>query len=208
MSHDRLAPPANTTRTAPPGRYPLRYGARRVGAGLLLAAGIAAVGTGLWVPAKATLGQWLLARAFEEAAATGTPARPWAWADFMPVARISSPRIGVREIALDTTAGAAMAWGPGAVPGLGRLDRDLVAFAGHRDTHLAFLARLRPGDTVTVEAVDGIVRSYRVADAMVVDSRHWRFPGDMQGLVLATCWPLDAQTPGPLRLIVRAERLS
>lgn len=169
-----------------------------------MAAGMILAAIGAWVPAKAWLGQKLLNHAFETAQTTGAAAKPWRWADFTAVARLTAPRIGAEAIALNNSTGAAMAWGPGAVPGLDRLDEALVVFAGHRDTHLAFLGDLRPGDTVTVESVDNARRTYRVTGAQVVDSRHWRFPTEGEGLMLATCWPLDAQTAGPLRLIVSA----
>lgn len=177
----------------------------RIAGGGALAAGLVLAALGAYVPAKAWAGQWLLSRAFAEAQRDGPGVRPWGWADFTPVARITAPRIGADAIALDTATGAAMAWGPGAVPGLDRPGAGLLAFAGHRDTHLAFVADLAPGDEVVVEGLDGVRHRFRVTGAQVVDSRHWRFPAHGAGLLLATCWPLTAQTSGPLRLIVSAE---
>ncbi|MGB0411232.1 MAG: sortase domain-bontaining protein [Pikeienuella sp.] len=173
-----------------------------------IAVGFVLAAFGAWVPAKAWVGQRMLTTAFLETQNSGTPIKPWPWADFSAVARITVPRIGAEAIALDASTGAAMAWGPGAVPGLDRLGTGPVAFAGHRDTHLAFLADLRPGDMVEVEGTDRRKHIYRVTGAQVIDSRKWRFPMAGNGLMLATCWPLNATTPGPLRLIISAKRVT
>ena len=176
----------------------------------VMVAGLAIAGDAAFVPAKAWVGQVLLDRAWSESRATGTDARPWGWADFTPLARVHVPRLGVEAVVLDQASGNAMAWGPGhvagtAVPGA----PGLAAVAGHRDTHLAFAADLRPGDEVLLETRRGHHR-YRVTDAIVVDSRQWRFETRRDGvstLALATCWPFGAQTPGPLRFVVFAEEV-
>lgn len=176
--------------------------------GVFFAVGLSALTIGAYVPAKAWAGQHLLAASFAKTQETGQLEKPWAWADFTAVARITAPRIGAKAIVLNASTGAAMAWGPGAVPGLDDPNANLVAFAGHRDTHFSFLGDLRPGDMVHVEAVDGATRGYRVTGGAVVDSRYWRFPTKGEGLMLLTCWPLNAQTPGPLRFVITAEALS
>lgn len=175
---------------------------RRVVAALLLSGGAALGALALHHPVKAMLGQRLLADAW---AAGGV--KPWPWADFAAYARIRAPRLGVSAIALSTASGAAMAWGPGRVDGAARPgDTGLTAFAGHRDSHFAFLADLAPGDVLTVETRAEEAGAYRVTSAIVVDSRVWRFPaGGPRRLALSTCWPLGADAPGPLRLVIFAE---
>lgn len=166
-------------------------------AGVWLAVG------GVWMVAKAELGQVLLQRAWD----AGRDA-PWPGADMRPLARLSVPALGVEAVVLDSASGEAMAWGPGHVRGTALPGAPgLAAIAGHRDSHLAFLAELGPGAEIRVER-SGKAHRFRVTGAEVVDSRTWRFPTDRDGpprLALSTCWPLDAQTPGPLRLIVHAE---
>ncbi len=109
---------------------------------------------------------------------------------------------------LDSAAGKAMAWGPGHVQGtVPPGAAGLSAIGGHRDSHMAFLADLAPGAELELETRQ-IQQSYIVTGAEVVDSRTWRYPVDTDGpprLALTTCWPLKAQTPGPLRLVVYAE---
>ena len=86
-------------------------------AATLAFAGIAAFGlfeaaSAAIIPAKAVVAQVLLERAFELSVATHRPVKPWPWADMAPVARISIPRLGLREVALDSGSGQALAFGP------------------------------------------------------------------------------------------------
>lgn len=182
--------------------------AQMAGAGFALA-GIAVMGVAAVTPAKAWLGQHLLDRAWVQTIQTGQPAKPWSWSDFVPVARVAVPRLGVSSVVLDQSSGAAMAWGPGHVTGTAHLGGPgLAAIAGHRDTHLAFLANVQVGDRVQLTTGPGADRVYRVTQAMVVDSRTWRFPSRFDGgstLALATCWPFGATSDGPLRFVVIAE---
>ncbi len=189
---------------------------RQAGFALAASAAAAVLAVGLWHagmaalhPLKAWVGQRLLAAAWEETLAEGRPARPWGWADLTPAARLTAPRIGAEAVVLDSASGEAMAWGPGHVAGTAPLGRPgLAAIAGHRDSHLAFLADLRPGDMLSLETPEGGRRLYRVSHALVVDSRVWRFPARLEGpetLVLATCWPFDADRAGPLRFLLFAE---
>ena len=81
-----------------------------------------------------------------------------------------------------------------------------AVYAAHRDTHFAFLARVRVGDDVRVTRADGARLRFRITDTEVV---HWDASGidpvaAGRNLVLATCWPFDAKTPGPLRYLVHA----
>ena len=172
----------------------------------LAIAGLGLLGAGLWMPAKAVLGQALLSRAWEAAAGVATP---WPWADIRPVARLSAPRLGVSAVVLGSASGEAMAWGPGHIAGTAAPGGEgLSGIAGHRDSHLAFLAGLRPGDRLEIETPDGAVSAYRVTGARVVDSRHWRLPVRLDGrpaLALSTCWPLDGTGDGPLRFVLFAE---
>ena len=176
--------------------------ALRIGvAAAALTTGAALAASALYHPAKARLGQHLLETAWEAGRE-----KPWAWADFTAYAKIEAPRIGASAIALSTASGAAMAWGPGFVEGAAALDEPgLTAFAGHRDSHFAFLGDLRPGDEIRV-SVDGRMDAFRVSEAIIVDSRKWRLPrGGPKRLALSTCWPLDANGDGPLRLVLFAD---
>ncbi len=189
--------------------------ARRAATVLALAA--LALGTvetvkGALPPVKAWMGQRLLATAWAETMATGRPAKPWGWADARAAAHLSAPRIGAAAVVLDAASGEAMAWGPGHVAGTAPLGQPgLAAVAGHRDSHLAFLADLAPGDRLVLTTADGTARPYRVTHALVVDARVWRLPARRTGpreLALATCWPFGSGEDGPLRFVLFAEELA
>ena len=180
----------------------------RVAATILLAcAGLLLVGQGVYIHAKALLAQLLIDRAFSETASTGREVKPWPWADTWPVARIAVKRLNVQVVALAGSSGQALAFGPGHVertaqPG----ERGVALYSAHRDTHFRFLKDIAIGDEIAVTRRDGATFRYRVDGTSVV-----RF--DASGidpltsghvLVLSTCWPLDAITPGPLRYLVHA----
>lgn len=176
-------------------------------AAALVAAGLALTGHGLWIHAKAALAQALLSRAFAATLAHGEPVRPWPWADTWPVARLSVPRLRAEAIVLAGSHGQALAFGPGQLEGTPPAgERGVTVFAAHRDTHFDFLKKITPGDTIIVTRSDGRTIRYRAGAGAVV-----RF--DAAGidplaagshLVLATCWPFDAVTPGPLRYLLWA----
>lgn len=174
---------------------------------LLAAAGLVLLAQAAWIPAKAALAQVLLERAFARTLAEGAPARPWPWADTGPVARIGFPRLGEHYVVLAGSSGQALAFGPGHVEGTPEAgEPGMAVYAAHRDTQFRSLGRLAVGDAITVERRDRVTFRFRVTGRRVV---RWDASGlDPQApgrrLVLATCWPLDAVTPGPERLLVEA----
>src|SRR5829696_134906 len=106
----------------------------------LLAAGLVLFGQGLWLQAKAVLGQILLERAFAKTLATGQDVKPWPWADTWPVARVEAPRLGKSAIVLHGSSGQALAFGPGHIEGTPQPGEPGTAvLSAHRDTHFAFL---------------------------------------------------------------------
>ena len=171
-------------------------------------AGAFLVGQGAWIHAKALLAQVLLQRAFAQTVETGVTVKPWSWADTWPVARIEVPRINASAIVLEGSSGQALAFGPGHVelssqPG----EQGVAVYSAHRDTHFKFLKDVKIGDEVLVTRRDGQVFRYRVTRTSVVpfDATGIDPQADGHGLILSTCWPLDAATPGPLRYLVHAE---
>jgi sortase A len=177
---------------------------------LLGLTGLVLVGQGAWIHAKALLAQVLLDKAFSETVATGAPVKPWRWADTWPVARIDVPRLERSVIALAGSSGQALAFGPGHVeltPEAG--DAGTAVYAAHRDTHFAFLREVAVGDEIRVTRRDGRALRFRVTHTSVVrfddSALDAQAPG--RNLVLATCYPFDARTDGPLRYLVHAEMI-
>lgn len=175
---------------------------------LLFALGGWQVGHGVWIQAKAWLAQGLIAQAWSRSLQDQSPAKPWAWADTWPVARLTVPRLGVERYVLAGADGAGMPFGPGHMQGTvlpGAPGNSVIG--GHRDTHLAFLRRLRKGDEVIVQRADGVSVAYRVVAADVLDRRDiWVAKQDgPTRLTLVTCYPFDALgADGPLRYVVVA----
>ncbi|KQP14685.1 sortase [Methylobacterium sp. Leaf93] len=178
----------------------------RVLATLLILAGLGVLVGAAWIPAKATLAQVLLERAFALSLAEGRPVRPWPSADTEPVARLTVA--GQSFVALRGGSGQALAFGPGHLDGTPEAGEPGTAiFAAHRDTQFAVLAAVKPGDVVSVTRRDGRTIRFRISGSRVV-------PWDASGIdptspgrniALVTCWPLDGLVQGPLRLVVEAE---
>ena len=178
---------------------------------LALAAAVAALATGFWIPAKAALAQVLLERAWAATRSGRDDARPWPWADTVPIARLSIPQLGVSWIVLSGASGRNLAFAPAhldgsALPG----EAGVAVIAGHRDTHFERLGELDPGAEILLEDERGAISRYAVTGSEVVDSRTARLKLDAESpvLVLATCYPFDALTAGgPLRYLVEARAL-
>lgn len=160
---------------------------------------------------KAWLGQHLLSQAWQQSRLGGRSVKPWPWADVSTIARLEIPSLHRSMIVLSDASGEAMAFGPGLVAGDPlRAANSTLALGGHRDTHLAFLQDLQPGDLISLHSLDGQTFHYRLIDKLIVDSRvqSLQIATDAPGLVLITCFPFDAvQTGGPLRLVARADIL-
>jgi sortase A len=174
-----------------------------------LATAVAAweLGHGLWIHVKARLAQALLHRAWERIVAGETRVKPWPWADTWPVARLRVPAHNIDLIVLDGMSGRTLAFAPGAASVSAQ--RGVAFVTGHRDTHFRFLEHVRTGDVILVEAPNRAGGRYIVREITIVDARYAviRNDPDSHHLVLLTCYPFDAITPGgPLRYIVAADR--
>jgi len=174
----------------------------------LLVVGGWQTGRGTWIQAKAVLAQILIAQAWSRTLNGETKVKPWPWADTWPIARLLVPRLGLERYVLEGADGSALAFGPGhalgtALPGA----KGNSVIGGHRDTHLAFLREIRPGDALIVERPDGIRVSYRVSSTEVLDRRDvWIMEqAGSSRLTLVTCYPFDAlRAGGPQRYVLLA----
>ncbi len=187
----------------------------RGGVQALLAVGLIAfsawqAGEAAYIYTKAWLAQKLIASAWDKSRTRGIAMRPWPWADTYPVARIEVPRQGESLMVLSGASGRTLAFGPGHVEGtpLPGLPGNSVV-SGHRDTHFAFLQRLRQDDVLLVQSGTGSLVRYRVAAREVVHRKDVRVlldAGDDR-LTLVTCFPFgDTMPGGPLRYVVVAIR--
>ncbi len=173
----------------------------------LALAGVLLFGHGGYIHAKAILAQVLLERAFTESIASHHPVKPWFWADTWPVAHIEVKRLHASTIVLAGSSGQALAFGPGHVeltPDAG--ERGVAVYSAHRDTHFRFLRNVLVGDEIGVTRNDGQTFRYRADATTVVRYDELGIDPLTAGyeLVLTTCWPFDALTPGPERYILHA----
>jgi sortase A len=176
-------------------------------AALAAALGLILFGQGAYIHAKALVAQVLLERAFNATIASGHIAKPWSWADTWPVARIEVKRLHARTIALAGSSGQALAFGPGHVEQTSDAgERGVAVYSAHRDTHFRFLKEIAIGDEIDVMRSDGHSFRYRTDSTAVVrfDASGIDPSGNGYELVLSTCWPFDAVTPGPGRYLVHA----
>ena len=165
-------------------------------------------GQSTWIFAKAQMAQVLLERAFSQSIASGVPVKAWGWADTWPVARIEISRIQASAIVLHGSSGEALAFGPALLNETSRIgERGTAVISAHRDTHFAFLKDVKVGDLITITRDDGLVFTYRVTGTSIVDWNKSGIDRNASGfnLVLSTCYPFNAITPGPLRYLVHAE---
>jgi sortase A len=151
----------------------------------------------------------LLQSAWERTRSSGTPVRPWPWADTHPVARLVVPARHGDVLVLAGASGRTLAFGPGHLDGSARPgDPGNAVITAHRDTHFRFLRNVAIGDDMVVERADGGRRHFRIKSTYVADHRTLNLPRDTTRptLTLVTCYPFEALNPGgPLRFVVVAE---
>lgn len=169
----------------------------------LITLGVWQFGSGIWIHVKAELAQYLIARAWHQTLMRHEPVKPWPWADTWPVARLRWQE-DINLYVLAGINGAALPFGPGMQVHEG--ERNML-IAGHRDTHFAFLARIRRGDRLTLTDMQGRQTAFQVRTQQVIDSRDSKLElyQDSPALILVTCYPFDGlRAGGPLRYVVTA----
>ncbi|MFM9971844.1 MAG: class GN sortase [Burkholderiales bacterium] len=169
------------------------------------------VGYATYIYAKAELAQVLIARAWERTLKGEQQVKPWSWADTWPVARLKVPGTNIDLYILAGASGRTIAFGPGHMSGTplpGASGNSVIG--GHRDTHLAFLRDLAPGQDLVVQRPDGSTIAYRVQGSKVVhksDLSVIASDGDTS-LTLITCYPFDAlRAGGAERYVVSARSI-
>lgn len=181
---------------------------------VLLTLAISSLANGAYIHAKATLAQWLIANAWQQAQSQRhaqhqrRAIKPWPWADTWPVARLQYAHGKQDLYILAGAQGNSLAFGPGhqfgsALPGT----TGVSIVGGHRDTHFAFLQHLQTGDKLQVTTANGTQSHYTVTATHIADSLTeplLAMPYASQ-LLLVTCYPFNAATNGSLRYVVTAE---
>lgn len=166
------------------------------------------LGMSSWIMLKAEVSQVLLSRAFAQSVSTGSPVKPWSWADTWPVAEVRIPRLGASSIVLNGATPEALAFGPALLAETSRPgERGTSVIAAHRDTHFSFLKDVEMGDVIAVTRSDGLTFRYAVTAMRVAEWNKSGIDAHAPGrhLVLSTCYPFDSVVRGKERYIVEAE---
>ena len=181
-----------------------------VGIVVSLSIGLWHFGSVTWIYGKAHAATFLINDAWQKTLANKKINKPWSWADTWPVAELSIPKIGLKEIVLSGDSGAVLAFGPGLSGAGARLDSGNVKLiSAHRDTHFNKLKNIAIDDEIYVQTPDGEKR-YKVNKVKIVDSRSYTINSAEQAydLVLATCYPFNTITTGGYeRFLVQARQL-
>ena len=175
---------------------------------LLVSLGLWQTSQGLWIYLKAELAQYLLETAWSKSLGGERYVKPWPWADTWPIARMLVPKHGIDLIVLAHANGRTMAFGPGhesvsTPPG----EHGTTILSGHRDTHFRFLERLSEGDQIILQQPSGLMTSYAIQAIEIANAHRTtiHLNNTHHFLVLVTCYPFDAITPGgSLRYVVTA----
>ncbi len=174
---------------------------------LLLGTGCLLFGRHGFLQGKALVAEHLVARAFEAHLEDGQLHRPWEWADMAPIARLEVERLELARYVLSGASGSSMAFGVGHIDGTAAPNTPGNAvFAGHRDTWMAFLRKLRPGDRLRVVTAE-TTQEYVLTRTHVVHETDTTVlePTSDQRITLVTCYPFDGWARSPWRYIATFE---
>ncbi|OUS09479.1 sortase, marine proteobacterial type [Gammaproteobacteria bacterium 53_120_T64] len=165
---------------------------------------------GAYIFVKAELGQYLIARAWQQSLENTELSKPWFWADTWPLVRLRVPTQGVSLTVLAGDSGQALAFAPGHTSGSAQPGaKGVVIISGHRDTHFRFLQYLQVGDNIILQNWERQHTVYRVSGMQVVsEDALIEANNNTRSLVLVTCWPFDSFEPNSAqRFIVHAQAI-
>ncbi len=178
---------------------------------VILIAGGCLTARALYLRAKAELAGILIRRAWDQSLQTGTPHKPWPWADTYPVARLQIPRLGYDEIVLDGATPRTLAFGPARLfSGADFGEPGNLVLAGHRTSWFRPLESVAKDDRIQIAWFDKRARqhtgTYQVTKIQIVDPKDVSLlaPTDDDALTLITCYPFGHGPSSPQRFVVRA----
>ena len=165
----------------------------------------------LYIRTKAELAGILIRRAWNQSLQTGTPRKPWPWADTYPVARLQIPRLGYDEIVLEGATPRTLAFGPARLySGANFGEPGNLVLAGHRTSWFRPLESIAKDDSIQITWFDKRARqhsrAYQVSSIQIVDPHDVTLltPTGDDALTLITCYPFGHSPRSPQRFIVRA----
>ena len=148
--------------------------------------------------------------------------KPWPWADFYPVAKLTFDRFNLSHIVLNNDSGQALAFGPGlnqrADSGVELGQSNVMVISAHNDTHFRILEELSVNDSITLTLKTGNASVFKVNKITILDlateqlvllnKSNYKNEGnnevvDIKELILVTCYPFgSADSETSLRYVV------
>jgi sortase A len=159
---------------------------------------------------KAKVSQILLYHSWNNSLERGVAVKPWESFDGSPILKLEIPNLEINQIVLNNTSGQSLAFGPGFhqetyLPHLNKT----TAISSHRDSHGAFIKKLKIGDIIKLQDIKNNWYKYRVEDFFIINVHDEINLNQHNGLLLITCYPFDAITSGTsLRYIVISRKIS
>jgi sortase A len=148
-------------------------------ASLLIIIAVLSLALGSYSFLKAQFAQYLLERSWLNETKVSSSqnvvySKPWPWADFHPVAKLTFERFNVTHIVLNSDSGQALAFGPGinqfAVEGGDFNTSGIGIISAHNDTHFSILEKLNINDSVILTLKSGESQTFKVNHITIMDT--------------------------------------
>ena len=178
-----------------------------LGCGLIIL-GLFGIAKASLMPIKAIIGQHYLEVAWQDSLKNNKLSKPWKSADFYMIGELTVPKLKISRVILNSVSGEALAWSIGRVTNLVSSSKNgPIILAGHRDSHMQFMSKLKIGDKIELMMTDGVLKKYEISKLDVTDKPELKISNisiDDDSLILMTCWPFNALRSGPQRYILVA----
>ena len=166
--------------------------------------GLIILGRPIYYYMKSVCAQIMLERAWEITKRTGQPTKAWTWADTLPVANLTIPKIGLNQIVLEGEQNEAMNFGPALI----KEQSNNIIISGHRDSFFRNLEKLNEGDIISLELLNSN-DNYIINNIVITNPEDTRWLEDTpsKNLTLITCYPFNFVGDAPERYIVVANAI-
>jgi sortase A len=178
-----------------------------LGCGLIIL-GLFGIAKASLMPIKAIIGQHYLEVAWKDSLKNNKLSKPWKSADFYMIGELTVPKFKISRVILNSVSGEALAWSIGRVTNLVSSSKnEPIILAGHRDSHMQFMSKLKIGDKIELMMTDGVLKTYEISNYLITDRPELKtFTNKikMNSLVLTTCWPFNSSKQGTKRYLIIA----
>jgi len=181
-----------------------------LGCGLIIL-GLFGIAKASLMPIKAIIGQHYLEVAWKESLKNNKLSKPWKSADFYMIGELIVPNLKISRVILNSVSGEALAWSIGRVTNLVSSSKnEPIILAGHRDSHMQFMSKLKIGDKIELMMTDGVLKTYEISQLEVTDKPELKLLSNSinsDSLILTTCWPFQSIKNGQKRYLIFADIL-